>query len=157
MVKPPFPRRLPPPKIAKDAAKASKRIHQSSFEPIEPETLTRLLELPNMKVSQFYIEEQAGSQYLHLKVEHNQEVAICPRCQQVAGSGYDHKQRSVRHLDVFGMRTIIHFEKRRFECEVCGQPFSEVLSWIDPKRRQTRVYEAEIYEQVKKRAASKWP
>jgi len=55
-------------------------------------------------------------------------------------------------MDVFGMRTLIHFDKRRFDCEVCGQPFSEILSWIDPKRRQTRVYEAHIYEQVKKTA-----
>jgi transposase len=63
----------------------------------------------------------------------------------------------VRHLDVFGMRTIIHFDKRRFDCEVCGQPFSELLSWIAPKRRQTRAYEEQIYEQIKKRPANMWP
>jgi transposase len=157
MVLPPFPRALPPPKIAKDAARASKRIAQELFQPIMPQTLTQLLGFPNMEVTQFYIEEQEGKQVLHLDCEHQQDVALCPRCQQAASSGYDHKRRSVRHLDIFGMRTVIHFEKRRFDCEVCGQPFSELLSWIDPKRRQTRAYEAHIYEQVKKRPANMWP
>lgn len=155
MVLPPFPRALPPPKIAKDAAKASRRIHQENFQPIDPQPLTQLLGFPNMEVTQFYIEEQEGRQTLHLVCEHQRDVAICPRCQQAAASGYDHKKRSVRHLDVFGMRTIIHFEKRRFDCEVCGKPFSELLSWIDPKRRQSRAYEEHIYEQVKKQPANK--
>lgn len=157
MVKPLYQRVLAPPKIAKDAAKASKRIAEEQFEPITAETMTQLLGLPNMKVKQWYIEEQEGKVYLHLECEHQQDVAICPRCQQVAGRGYDHKKRSVRHLDVFGMRTIIHFEKRRFDCEVCGKPFSELLSWIEAKRRQTGAYEEHVYEQVKKRTANKWP
>jgi transposase len=157
MVLPPFPLALPPPKIAKDAAKASKRIHQELFQPIVPQTLTQLLGLPNMEVTQFYIEEQDGKVYLHLECQHQYDVAICPRCQQAAASGYDHKKRSVRHLDVFGMRSIIHFDKRRFDCEVCGKPFSELLSWIEPKRRQTGEYEQHIYEQVKKHPANMWP
>jgi transposase len=152
---PPLLRALPRPKIAKDAAKASGRIHQENFQPIEPKTLSQLLGFPNMAVTEFYIEEEEGSQYLHLVCEHQQDVALCPRCQQTASSGYDHKKRSVRHLDVFGMRTIIHFEKRRFDCEVCGKPFSELLSWVDPKRRQTRAYEAHISEQVKKHPANR--
>jgi transposase len=48
------------------------------------------------------------------------------------------------------MRAIIHFDQRRFDCEVCGKPFSEILNWIEPKRRQTREYEAHIFQQVKK-------
>ncbi len=155
MVVSPFLRALPPPKIAKDAAKASQRIKEEDFQPIVPQTLSQLLDFPNMEVTHWYVEEQEGSQYLHLECEHKYDVAICPRCQQTAGSGYDHKKRSVRHLDVFGMRTIIHFDKRRFDCEVCGQPFSEVLSWIEAKRRQTRRYEQHIYEQVKKRPVSR--
>jgi len=157
MVLPPFPLSLPPPKTAKDAARASKRIDQELFQPIVPQTLSQLLSFPNMEVTHFYIEEQDGRQYLHLECQHQYDMAICPRCQQAAASGYDHKKRSVRHLDVFGMRTIIHFDKRRFDCQECGKPFSELLSWIEPKRRQTREYEEQIYEQVKKRPANMWP
>ena len=155
MVLPPYPLALPPPKIAKDAAKAIKRIDQKLFQPIIPQTVSQLLGFPNMEVTHLYIEEQEGRQYLHLECEHQRDVAICPRCQQAAASGYDHKKRSVRHLDVFGMRTIIHFDKRRFDCEVCGNPFSELLSWIEPKRRQTRAYEEHVYEQVKKQPESR--
>lgn len=150
MVLPPLQAQLPPPEIAKDAAKASERIHPEHFQPVTKQTLSQLLGLPGMEVTHFYVEEQKGSQYLHLVCDHRHTVAVCPRCQQAAGRGYDHKQRSVRHVAVFGMRTILHFDKRRFECEVCGQPFSELLSWIEPKRRQTRAYEAHIYDQVQK-------
>ena len=150
MVIPPYPRLLPSPKIGKDAAKANKRIGQEQFQPIVPQTLTQLLGFPNMAVTHLYIEEQDGKAYLHLECQHQYDVALCPRCQQTAVSGYDHKKRSVRHLDVFGMRTIIHFDKRRFDCDVCGKPFSELLSWIEPKRRQTWKYEEHVYEQVKK-------
>ena len=150
MVRPPFPLPLPPPKPDKDAAKAAKRIHQDFFRPITSQTLTELLGFPGIEVTHFFIEEQGGIQYLHLDCDHQHDVAICPRCQQPAHSGYDHKRRSVRHLDMFGMRTIIHYDQRRFDCEVCGKPFSEILNWIDPKRRQTRDYEDHIFQQVKK-------
>jgi len=150
MVRPPFPLPLPAPKPDKDAAKAAKRIHQDFFQPVTAQTLTGLLGFPGIEVTHFFIEEQDGIQYLHLNCDHQHDVAMCPRCQQPAHSGYDHKERSVRHLDVFGMRTIIHFDQRRFDCEVCGKPFSEILNWIDPKRRQTRAYEDHIFQQVKK-------
>jgi len=117
---------------------------------VTPQTLTELIGLIGQEVTQFFIEEQDKKQYLHLICENKYDVAICSRCHQIAGSGYDHKKRSVRHLEISGMRTIIHFEKRRFDCEVCGKPFSEILSWLEPKRRQTKAYEEHIYEEVKK-------
>jgi hypothetical protein len=80
MVLPPFPLSLPPPKIAKDAAKASKRIDQEHFQPIVPQTLTQLLGFPNMEVTQFYIEEQDGQLYLHLECQHRHDVAMCEVC-----------------------------------------------------------------------------
>ena len=150
MVRPPFPLPLPPPKPDKDAAKAAKRIHQDFFRPITAQTLSKLPGFPGIEVTHFFMEKQDGIQRLHLDCEHQHDVAMCPRCQQAAHSGYDHKERSARHLDVSGMRTIIHFDKRRFDCEVCGKPFSEILNWIDPRRRQTREYEDHIFQQVKK-------
>ncbi len=155
MVRAPFPLPLPPPKPSKDAAQAVKRIHQDFFRPMTVQTLTEILGFTSMEVTQFFIEEQEGIQYLHLACKHQHDVALCPRCQQAASRGYDHKKRSVRHLEVFGMRTIIHFDKRRFDCEVCGQPFSEILNWIDPKRRQTRAYEKYIFQQVKNKTPRK--
>lgn len=53
------------------------------------------------------------------------------------------------------MKTLVHFPYRRFDCEVCGRPFTENLEWIDPKRRQTNLFEIHIYERVKNKAPRK--
>ncbi len=151
---------LPPPPIAKDASKASKRVHADFFEPLTPETLTDWLNFPDLKVSHYYLESEGQTNYLHLRCEHKYEIAMCPRCLQPEPCNHESKSRSVRHLDILGMRTIIHFQQRRCDCEVCGRPFTEQLSWLDPKRRQTQAYEEYIYQPVKNRpraSISPWP
>ena len=141
---------LPAPKIANDAARASKRIGPEFFQPTSPDALSTLLELPGLTVTHFYVEEQDTTRYLHISCEHQHDIALCPHCQQPTDSGYENKKRSVRHLDMFGMRSIIHFVQRRFDCLVCGKPFTEQLPWIEPKRRQTGAFEDYIYERVQK-------
>lgn len=135
--------------IGKDAARAVKRVDNLDVQEVTAETLSELLGLPGMKVTRLAIEEQRGVQYLHLFCEHEHEVALCPHCLEIVTSGYDHKERSVRHLDIWDMRTVIHFARRRFACPTCDQPFTEQLGWIEPKRRQTKAFEAHIYQRVK--------
>ena len=148
---------LSPPreKVAKDASRAVKRVHSLNIEPVKVETLSELLGLPGMKVTQFAIEQQGEEQYLHLFCEHEHDVALCPRCLKVVADGYDYKDRCARHLDIWGMRTLVHFPQRRFECKVCGKPFTENLEWIDPKRRQTKAFEEYIYQRVKNKTPRK--
>jgi len=141
----------PKKKIVNDASRATSRVADLDIKAVTPETLTDLLGLPGMRVVEFAIEEQDEQKYLHLFCEHCHEVAICPRCGQVTAGAYDRKDRSVRHLDIWGMQTIVHFPQRRFECTVCGKPFTELLVWMDPKRRQTRAFEQYIYECIHKR------
>ena len=136
--------------VVKDAARAVKRVDSLTVQPVTGETLSELLGLPGMRVTRFAIEQQGEEKYLHLFCEHQHDAAICPRCGKAMAGGYDHKDRCVRHLDVWGMRTLVHLPQRRFDCEVCGKPFTETLEWIDPKRRQTRAYEAHIYQGVQK-------
>ena len=136
--------------IVKDAARAVKRVDSLTVQAVTEETLNELLGLPGMRVTRFAIERQGEERYLHLYCEHQHDVAVCPRCGKATAGGYDHKDRCVRHLDIWGMRTFVHFPQRRFDCEVCGKPFTETLGWIDPKRRQTRAYEAHIYQRVQK-------
>jgi len=136
--------------IMKDAARAVKRVDSLTVQPVTEETLNELLGLPGMNVTRFAIEQQGEERYLHLFCEHQHDVAICPRCGKAMVGGYDHEHRCVRHLDIWGMRTLVHFPQRRFDCEVCGKPFTETLEWIDPKRRQTRAYEEHIYRRVQK-------
>ena len=141
----------PKKRIVNDAARAKDRVVDLDIKAVTPETLTELLSLPGMRVEGFAVEEQEGQEYLHLFCEHCHEVAICPRCGEAMVGGYDSEERSVRHLGIWGMRTIIHFSRRRFDCTVCGKPFTEVLDWIDAKRRQTLVFEQYIYECIHKR------
>jgi len=136
--------------VVKDAARAVKRVSSLLIQEVTTETLSKLLDLPGMRVAHFAIEEQGGGKYLHLFCEHEYDIAICPHCGKAMASGYDYRYRCVRHLDIWGMRTLVHFSQRRFDCWVCGKPFTENLEWIDPKRRQTRAYEEHIYQRVRK-------
>ena len=136
--------------VVKDAARAVKRVDSLAVQMVTEETLSELLGLSGMSVARFAMEQQGKQQYLHLFCEHEHDVALCPHCGNVMASGYDVKDRCVRHLDIWGRKTFVHFPQRRFECEVCGKPFTENLAWIDPKRRQTRAFEKHIYQRVQK-------
>jgi transposase len=140
------------PTIAKDASRAVRRLDNLTRQPVTTQMLSDLLGLSGIEVIEYGIEEEGQQKYLHLFCEHTQDVALCRHCCQIAESGYDHKDRCVRHLDIWGMSTFVHFSQRRFDCEVCGKPFSENLSWIDPKRRHTKAYEAYIYQRIQKTA-----
>jgi transposase len=154
MKKPP---RLPPPskKIAKDAAQAVKRVDSLTTQAVTAKTLSELLGLPGMRVTRFAVEEENKEQHLHLFCEHEHDVAICPCCMTATTEVHEEKERCVRHLDIWGMRTLVHFPQRRFDCDVCGKPFTENLEWIDSKRRQTSAFEMHIYERVKHKTPRK--
>ncbi len=122
---------------------------------VTAKTLSELLGLPGMKVTRFAVEKENKEQYLHLFCEHEHDVAMCPRCLKATGKVREEQDRCVRHLDVWGMKTLVHFPQRRFDCDVCGKPFTENLEWIDPKRRQTSVFEMHIYERVKNKTPRK--
>ena len=145
----------PPKKTPRDAARAVKRVDTLTVQSVTATTLSDLLGLPGMIVTRFAIEEENKEQTLHLFCDHEREVAICPRCLTATSRIYEKKDRCVRHLDIWGMKTMVHFPHRRFECDVCGQPFTENLEWIDAKRRQTNDFEIRIYEYVKRKMPRK--
>ena len=104
----------------KDAASAVHRVDTLDIQKVTPDSLAELLGIPTMRVTHFAIESQGEEQSLHMFCGHVHNVAVCPGCSQPSQEGYDHQERCVRHLDIWGMRTLIHFSQRRFECEVCG-------------------------------------
>lgn len=136
-------------KIPKDAARAVKRQGELTLQSVNTETLNELLGLPGMRITHFALEEEAATRYLHLFCEPRHGVALCPKCQQVTDSIHEITERCVRHLDIWGMRTLVHFPQRRFECPACGKPFSETWAWLEPQRRQTHAFELYIYTRVK--------
>ena len=152
------PLQLPAPpskKIPKDAARAVKRVDSLTTQAVTAKTLSDLLGLPGMRFTRFAIEEENEEQYLHLFCEHEHDVAMCPRCLKATTRVHEEEDRCVRHLDIWGMKTLMHFPQRRFDCGVCGKPFTENLEWIGPKRRQTNVFEVHVYERVKNKTPRK--
>ena len=103
-----------------------------------------------MIVTGYVIEVQGSEEILHIFCKHEHVMAMCPWCQQLSTTLHDSEERCVRHLDIWGKTTCLHFPSRHFDCEACGKPFTEQLSWIEKHRRQTEGFELRIYQRCKK-------
>jgi transposase len=102
-----------------------------------------------MVVTEYALEKQGEREVLHIFCEHEHEVAVCPHCGQVTDKVHERKERCIRHLDIWGKRTFVHFPARRFDCERCRKFFTEELSWIESQRRESTAYELHVYEQCR--------
>jgi transposase len=109
-------------------------------------TLTHLLGLEQFEVTGYGIERDKKQDIVHIYGKNKVEVAICPCCHSVSTTIKEHKDRCVRDCDVWGKRTFLHFQIRRFECGECGHRFTEELKDIGWKRRQTIRFELQVYE-----------
>jgi transposase len=138
-----------PKEVIRDAARAVKRTVGLMIERVTSGTLSKLLGLPGLVVSEYALEKQGEREVLHIFCQHEHEVAICPRCRTVSSAKHENEERCIRHLDIWGKLTYVHFPARRFECDQCQKPFSEELSWVERKRRQSVAYEVHVYEQCK--------
>lgn len=135
-------------KIPTDAARAVKRQGALVLRSVTAETLNALLDLPGMRITHFALETEGPTPCLHLFCEHRHPIAICPECLKATDKIHEIKDRCVRHLDIWGMRTLVHFPHRRFDCATCRKPFSEQLTWSESRRRHTQAFELYIYAQV---------
>jgi transposase len=120
-----------------------KRTAKRVWEKVTAATLTQLLELPEFRITHIECEDDE----VHLKCESCFEVAQCPRCDHISTKVHQQKERRVRDLGFFGKRVWLYFSARRFDCEICERPFTEVLPSIRHRRRQTQRYEEFVYEQ----------
>jgi len=136
-----------PVRVIRDAARAAKRTAGLVIERVTIGTLSSLLGLPGLVVTEYAIEKQGEREVLHIFCEHAHAVAVCPRCGQVTQAVHESKERCIRHLDIWGKATFVHFPARRFACAACGKPFTEELSWVESQRRESTAYELHVYEQ----------
>jgi transposase len=130
----------------KDAAKAVKRISMQEFQPIAGETLTQLLGFTTMVVTMFVNRREGDQDVLHLWCAHREELALCTKCGQIATKVHQEEPRCIRHLDIWGKKTFLHFLSRRFRCEHCDHIFTEELSFADSHRRQSTAFEMHVYQ-----------
>lgn len=130
----------------KDASKAVKRISSNEFTKVEDTTLTELLGIPALIVQMYALRREGDEDVLHLHCAHQQDIAICPDCGSVSTEIHQEQARCVRHLDVWGKKTFLHFLSRRFKCESCDNIFTEQLPFVDSHRRQSRAFEMHVFE-----------
>lgn len=132
--------------FVKDAAKAVKRICREEFKEVMDDTLTELLGIATLMVKMYAIRREGEHEVLHLWCAHRAEVAVCTRCGALSTKVHQEEERCIRHLDVWGKKTFLHFLARRFQCEHCGHPFAEELPFVDSHRRQSTAFERNVYE-----------
>lgn len=143
----------------RDAARAVKQGANLVIEQVSIGTLSTLLGLPGMIVTGYAREKQNEQEFLHIFCEHEHDVAICPHCNEVTQAVHERTERCVRHLDIWGKRTFVHFPARRFDCEPCGNSFMEELPWLESQRRESMAYELYVYGQCQHAdiaAVAKW-
>ncbi len=129
----------------KDAARSVKRICEQEFTKVTDNALTDLLGISCLVVTMFSLRREGGRLVLHLMCAHRNGIAICPKCGAVTEDIHEEKERCIRHLDIWGKVTFLHFLSRRFKCGCCGKPFTEELEFVDQSRRQSLDFEMHIY------------
>jgi len=130
----------------KDAARAVKRICKEEFIKTKDTVLTELLGISSLIVIMYSLRREGDHEVLHLMCAHRNEIAICPKCGAMSHDIHEEKKRCIRHLDIWGKRTFLHFLARRFKCDQCGKTFTEQLPFVDDHRRQSAAFEFHIYE-----------
>ncbi len=130
----------------KDAARSVKRICKEEFKKAHDSVLTELLGISALIVTMYMVRREDQHDVLHLYCIHRNDVAICPKCGAICEDIHAEKERCVRHLEIWGKKTFLHFTSRRFKCAECSKAFTEELPFIEAYRRQTNTFERHIYE-----------
>ena len=105
---------------AKDAARAVKQGVHEAVEQVKEKTLTQLLDLPQFEVNGYAVERNGEQDILHVFCKLSMDVGLCPRCKSMSTEIKQYKDRCVRDLDIWGKRTFLHFQIRRFDCPDCA-------------------------------------
>ena len=72
----------------------------------------------------------------------------CPHCQNYTEELHQNRPTLVRDLPTFGKVVYLKVPRRQYYCSHCQNYSTEVLSFIDKKRRHTQRYENNIYERI---------
>jgi len=132
--------------FVKDAAKSVKRICLEEFKEVADDTLTELLGIASMVVRMYAMRQEGEHEVLHLWCAHREQIALCGHCGSLSRTVHQEEPRCIRHLDVWGKKTFLHFLARRFKCDDCGLTFAEELPFVDSHRRQSTAFEMHVYE-----------
>ena len=107
--------------------------------------LDRLLNLPNITV--FSCQEKEGC--IILKLNFLNEGISCPHCQNYTDDIHQNRPILIRDLAILGKIVYLHVPRRQFYCRQCQKYPTELLKFVDNRRKYTIRYEEYIYERVK--------
>jgi transposase len=92
--------------------------------------LTEILNLPGIIVESY----QQTEETLILSVKANKKTAVCPKCGQNSHRLHQNKKRLVKDLPIGNKEVFLRVNRRRFKCENCQKPFSEVLNFVGNRK-----------------------
>lgn len=109
------------------------------------EILTQILNIPNYEV----VGVETNDEQITLDIQSTMKGTKCPRCGTYSSELHENHPRIVRDLPISGKACYLRFTRRRFFCQECRDPFSEVLGFVKEYRDYTNRYQARIFHQVK--------
>jgi len=85
-----------------------------------------------------------------VRLEPTRHSAVCSGCGETKRRALDTKNtaRAWRHLDGWGIRTLVIAPQRRVRCRRCGIRV-ELVPWARPRSRLTHMFEAEILKRAR--------
>jgi transposase len=114
----------------------------------DPNALTRLLDLPGLRVTR--LEYNDSHHRLHIFCQHTTQLARCPTCHEPSTAVHQYRKRTVRDLPWAGKPCLVEFAARRFFCVGCQCPFHEELAWLPRHRRLTARYANYVFDQCRR-------
>lgn len=103
-----------------------------------------LLKLPGITVERYTQVE--GCIFFDIKIASAQ--VNCYRCEQSSQELHRQTILLVRDLPAFGQPVYLRVPRRQFYCRCCQRYFTEKLDFITWRHKQTKRYEAQIYQRV---------
>lgn len=91
--------------------------------------MTRIINLPGVVVEKI----QETENTLILFVKSTNKTAVCPGCGQTSHRLHQNKRYLVKDLPLSNREVILSVNRRRFKCQKCQKPFSEVLYFVFKK------------------------
>jgi transposase len=108
--------------------------------------LDKLLNLPGITVQKWIQTSEGFCLYLA-----RVDAGInCPYCQKKTKELHQVRSFLVRDLPAWGQPVYLKVPRRQFYCRYCQKYITEELDYIDPKRKETRRYQENIYQRVLK-------
>jgi transposase len=106
--------------------------------------MTKILNLPGVIVEESLETEETIIWAVIVK----NKTAVCPLSGQKSRRLPQNKTHLVRNLPITNREVILKVNRRQFKCEGCKKPFSEILYFVEIRKKIPQRYAQSITEQV---------